>query len=111
MKEVHVGLPAEQFARPETGLVSVNVSATSGLLPTSYTKKTITEVFLAGTEPKAFDQIDEYNSESAQTIEANLQNSLLGTSVLGGTDTGLPPLPGPSLPDAGTPATGNPLLE
>jgi penicillin-binding protein 1A len=111
MKEVHANLPPEQFTRPESGIVSVNVSATSGLLPTAYTKRTITEVFLAGTEPKAFDQIDEYNSESAQTIESNLQNSLLGTSVLGGGDTGLPALTGTSLPDPGTPATGNPLLE
>ncbi len=111
MKEVHAGLPPEQFPRPENGIVSVNVSATSGLLPTAYTRRTITEVFLAGTEPKAFDQIDEYNSESAQTIEANLQNSLLGTSVLGGGDPGLPALPAPSLLDPGTPATGNPLLE
>ena len=86
------------------------MSATSGLLPTAFTKKTITEIFLAGTEPKAFDQIDEYNSASAETIEENLQNSLLGTSLFGGGDTGLPPLD-PSLPDADTPTTGNPLLD
>jgi penicillin-binding protein 1A len=111
MKEVHANLPPEQFTRPESGLVSVNVSATSGLLPTAFTRKTITEIFLAGTEPKAFDQIDEYNSASAETIEANLQNSLLGTSVLGGGDPDLPPLPDPSLFDPATPTTGNPLLE
>jgi penicillin-binding protein 1A len=111
MKEIHANLPAEQFVRPDAGLVSVNVSATSGLLPTAYTKRTITEIFLAGTEPRAFDQIDEYNSESAQTIEENLQNSLLGANVFAGTDTALPPLD-PLLPDsAGTPAAGNPLLD
>jgi len=111
MREIHENLPAEQFTRPEAGLASVTVSATSGLLPTAYTKRTITEIYLAGTEPKAFDQIDEYNSESAQTIEENLQNSLLGANMFLGTDTTLPPLD-PLLPDsAGTPAAGNPLLD
>ena len=110
MKEVHANLPAEQFARPESGLVSVNVSATSGLLPTAFSKSVITEVFLTGTEPRAFDQIDEYNSASAETIEKNLQSSLLGTSLLGGGDTGLPPLDTVA-PDGETPMTGNPLLD
>ena len=110
MKVIHANLPPEQFARPESGLVSVNVSATSGLLPTAFTKKTITEVFLAGTEPRAFDQIDEYNSASAQSIEENLQNSLIGSTVFSGVDTTLPPLD-TFIPDAGTPASGNPLLD
>jgi membrane carboxypeptidase/penicillin-binding protein len=110
MKEVHANLPAEQFARPQTGLVSVNVSATSGLLPTVFSKSVITEVFLAGSEPRAFDQIDEYNSVSAETIEENLRNSLLGSSLFGGGDTGLQPL-GTVVPDGETPMTGNPLLD
>jgi membrane carboxypeptidase/penicillin-binding protein len=110
MKEVHASLPAEQFARPATGLVSVNVSATSGLLPTAFSKSVITEVFLAGTEPRAFDQIDEYDSASAETIGENLQNSLQGASLFGGGDTGLPPLD-TIAPDGETPMTGNPLLD
>ena len=65
MKAIHKDLPVKKFSRPETGLVDVVVSATSGLLPTAYTKKTITEVFLSGTEPKTFDEIDEYNSTQA----------------------------------------------
>ena len=47
MKAVHQGLPIRQFDRPPTGLVDMEVSATSGLLPTAYTKKTIDEIFLA----------------------------------------------------------------
>ena len=63
MKAVHQDLPIRQFDRPPTGLVDMEVSATSGLLPTAYTKKTIDEIFLAGTEPKTFDEVDEYNAE------------------------------------------------
>ena len=110
MREVHKDKPAEPFKRPETGLVTVNVSATSGLLPTAYTKKVIPEIFLAGTEPRGFDEIDEYNATRADTIEENLRKSLIDTGFDGGADTGLPPLDTGS-PETGTPAAGNPLLD
>ncbi|MGO9412713.1 MAG: penicillin-binding protein 1A [Spirochaetia bacterium] len=112
MKEVHKNLPLKLFDRPETGLVSVEVSATSGLLPTAYTKKTIKEIFLAGTEPKTFDEIDEYNANRADTIEQNLRKSLINSSM-GGGDTTIAPVDSPT-PDVNTPATGgkgNPLLD
>ncbi|HUI69410.1 MAG TPA: PBP1A family penicillin-binding protein, partial [Spirochaetia bacterium] len=111
MKEVHKNLPVRLFDRPETGLVSVEVSATSGLLPTAYTKKTIKEIFLAGTEPKAFDEIDEYNASRAETIEENLRKSLINTAI-GSGDNGIAPIDVPA-PDASTPPAGkgNPLLD
>jgi penicillin-binding protein 1A len=112
MKDVHKSLPVRLFDRPETGLVSVEVSATSGLLPTSYTKKTIKEIFLAGTEPKAFDEIDEYDANRSETIEQNLRNSLINSNI-GGSAGAIAPIDVPA-PDATAPATGgkgNPLLD
>jgi len=112
MKEIHKGLPVKLFDRPETGLVSVEVSATSGLLPTAYTKKTIKEIFLAGTEPKAFDEIDEYNANRTDTIEQNLRRSLIDTNIGGGIDANPPPVDVPSGGQT-TPSSGggNPLLD
>ncbi|MGA2612884.1 MAG: PBP1A family penicillin-binding protein [Spirochaetia bacterium] len=109
MMAVHKNLPVKPFDRPETGLVSVEVSATSGLLPTAFTKKTIKEIFLAGTEPKAFDEIDEYNASRAETIEENLRKSLINSNI-GGGDSTLVPVDVPP-PDSGTPSKGNPLLD
>ncbi|MGA2974898.1 MAG: PBP1A family penicillin-binding protein, partial [Spirochaetia bacterium] len=77
MKAIHKNLPVKQFVKPESGLVEVWVSATSGLLPTQYTKKRIKEIFLTGTEPKTFDQIDEYNATEQDATLENLRNSVL----------------------------------
>ena len=111
MKAVHQNLPIKQFDLPASGLIGVEVSATSGLLPTAYTKRTIKELFLAGTEPKTFDEIDEYNANRAETIEENLRNSLINTNIAGGS-TGIAPInvrpPGTSTPTAGK---GDPLLD
>ena len=90
MKAVHQNLPVKHFELPASGLVDVEVSATSGLLPTACTKRTIKEIFLAGTEPNTFDEIDEYNANRAETIEENLRNSLINTNITGGTP-GSPP--------------------
>ncbi len=111
MKEVHQNLPIRQFDRPATGLVDEEVSATSGLLPTEYTKKTIREIFLAGTEPTTFDQVDQYNADSEQTIEENLRNSLINTDMAGA-GAGVAPAEAPA-PAAGPPTSdkANPLLD
>jgi len=110
MKAVHEGLPVRQFDRPPTGLVDAEVSASSGLLPTAYTKKTIDEIFLAGTEPKTFDEIDEYNANRAETIEENLQRSLIEMDVTGA-GVATPSAEAPA-PKASPPSDekGNPLL-
>ena len=119
MKAVHKDLPVKRFTRPETGLSEAVVSATSGLLPTAFTKKTITELFLQGTEPRAFDEIDEYNATQNDSTLETLKNSLLNNPVLSGSgDSGAAPggVPSPPPSDtAGTPAPtpsgGNPLLD
>ncbi len=111
MRIAHKGLPQEEFAKPETGLVTVNVSASSGLLPTNFSKKIIPEIFLAGTEPKIFDEIDEYDTIRQQDIRDNIRNSLLGGGASSGNiDQGLPSLDDAD-PNSGTPQSGNPLLD
>jgi penicillin-binding protein 1A len=111
MKAVHKNLPAEKFVRPETGLVEMTVSASSGLLPTQYSKRVIKEVFLQGTEPKTFDEIDQYISENEQKIKDNLINSLIQTDLPSVVpDIGLPPLD-VSTPGTEPPASSNPLLD
>ena len=125
MKVVHKDLPVKRFTRPESGLSEVVVSATSGLLPTAFTKKTITEIFLSGTEPRAFDEIDEYNASQTDNALETLRNSLLNNPDFSNTndtnpqtDTGTPPggstspggTPG-GTPGSGTSPGGNPLLD
>ncbi len=112
MKAIHRDLPVKRFTRPESGLSEVVVSATSGLLPTAYTKKTTTELFLQGTEPKAFDEIDEYNATQTDNALETLKNSLLDNPALSGS-SGDSTQPQGDTGTAGTGATpsGNPLLD
>jgi penicillin-binding protein 1C len=55
MLYLHRDQPIEQFTRPD-GLVTRAVCAVSGLLPTKYCP-TVNELFIPGTEPKAYDTI------------------------------------------------------
>jgi penicillin-binding protein 1C len=56
MEKIHQTLPVHSFIEPP-GLVRVEVCATSGLLPTPYCPERVKELFIAGTEPKTFDNI------------------------------------------------------
>ncbi len=112
MKAVHKDLPVKRFTRPENGLSEVVVSATSGLLPTAFTKKTITEIFLQGTEPRAFDEIDEYNATQTDSSLETLKNSLLNNPALNGSgDSVSPPTDTAGTQPQTPPPGGNPLLD
>jgi hypothetical protein len=50
MKYAHEGLPSVEFERPD-GIVTAQVCATSGLLPTENCPHVVGEFFIAGTEP------------------------------------------------------------
>ncbi len=91
MRDIHKGLPVEQFLVPGTGLVWEDVSATSGLLPTQYTKRTIHEVFLAGTEPTTNDTIDAYDAARSKTVRNNIRTWLAENDSTDGAGI-LPPL-------------------
>ncbi len=56
MEKIHQTIPVHPFADPG-GMVRVEVCATSGLLPTPYCPERVKELFIAGTEPKSFDNI------------------------------------------------------
>lgn len=56
MEKIHQTLPVHSFVEPP-GMVRVEVCATSGLLPTPYCPERVKELFIAGTEPKTFDNI------------------------------------------------------
>lgn len=56
MEKIHQTLPVRWYPEPP-GLVRVEVCATSGLLPTPYCPERVKELFIAGTEPKSFDNI------------------------------------------------------
>ena len=112
MKAVHKDLPVKRFTRPETGLSEMVVSATSGLLPTAFTKKTITELFLQGTEPRAFDEIDEYNATQTDSALETLKNSILNNPALSGSGDSAPPPTDTAGTPSPTPSSGgNPLLD
>ena len=54
--KIHATLPVKPFVEPP-GMTRVEVCATSGLLPTPYCPERVKELFIAGTEPKTFDNI------------------------------------------------------
>lgn len=56
MEKIHQGTPVHPFVEPP-GMTRVEVCATSGLLPTPYCPERVKELFIAGTEPKTFDNI------------------------------------------------------
>jgi penicillin-binding protein 1A len=115
MKAVHKNLPVVEFSRPAGGLVDVSVCARSGLLPTKYCNEGIVrEIFLAGTEPRGFCDLHQFEQERNDNLKQTIKNSIL----LGGMDTG-EPAPPPDLKDlldlGGSSVqggdTGNPLLD
>lgn len=54
MQMVLLGRPVREFERPP-GIVEVEICSLSGLLPTPYCSHTRKELFIAGNEPKLFD--------------------------------------------------------
>jgi membrane carboxypeptidase/penicillin-binding protein PbpC len=56
MERIHQTIPVHPFVEPP-GMVRVEVCATSGLLPTPYCPERVKELFIAGTEPKTYDNI------------------------------------------------------
>jgi penicillin-binding protein 1A len=81
MKDIHTNLPPKDFPRPD-GIVSMTVTARSGLIPPpGYTGRTIQEIFIAGTEPKKFDDLHEFETERNQITLDRLRNAILPQEV------------------------------
>lgn len=83
MGEIHKGLAPKEFEMPETGIVTVEVCAESGMIPTDACPNTYEEVFLSGTEPTDFCTYHIYTQETKEQSVDKLLGSidLLGDEV------------------------------
>lgn len=123
MKDIHEGLPPGEFVRPD-GIVDVTVSARSGLLPPAgYRGSVIDEIFIAGTQPTAFDRQEEFEEEQQPVLVDRLREnlgsgrfSLDGTTTMSDSlditldldiDTRPPSLPGPIQENGNATDTGD----
>jgi penicillin-binding protein 1A len=80
MKDIHAGLPERQFVEPE-GIIAMDVSARSGLLPSAnYTGPTIEEVFIAGTQPTEFDRMEQFERDQAPVLVDRLRTGVQNAS-------------------------------
>lgn len=80
MKKVHNDLPADEFSRPATGLIEVEVCKRSGLLPDpqGYCKnQTVKEIFLKGTEPRDYCHVHEAEAAMREVQKEHLRETLL----------------------------------
>ena len=77
MKQIHDGLPPKEFTRPSRGIVEVQVTAETGLLPPpGYTGPVITELFIEGTQPRSYDTSQDYIAEQQEILLTRLQSKL-----------------------------------
>jgi penicillin-binding protein 1A len=83
MDDVHSGLRDRDFQRPPSGIVEVEVTAETGLLPPQgYEGQVITELFRRGTEPTRFDDSREYRADQQTEIVDRMQASLGSSDAL-----------------------------
>lgn len=77
MKEIHRGLDRREFPEPASGITRARVTARSGLLPTeNYSGRIIEEVFLAGTQPREFDRLEDFEREQQPILVDRLRRSI-----------------------------------
>lgn len=82
MKQIHVGMPVQEFVPPSSGLIEVAVNARSGMLPTGEpSERIIHELFLSGTEPKKRDTLASNEAAIRKKVAANLRHTLATVSV------------------------------
>jgi penicillin-binding protein 1A len=83
MDDVHSGLRDRDFQRPPSGIVEVEVTAETGLLPPQgYEGQVITELFRRGTEPTRFDDSRESRADQQTEIVDRMQASLGSSDAL-----------------------------
>ncbi len=81
MKAIHENLPRIDFPKPGTGIVEVQIDRRTGMRPDKDTprKHRISEVFIAGTEPRASSPLAAFEAEQeeTQTIRIAVDSSTL----------------------------------
>jgi penicillin-binding protein 1A len=80
MREIHLGLPARDFARPDSGVIDVTICSQTGLLRTASCPGEITLPFLEGTQPTAY--CDVHGSRMPVSSVASLDTLRLDTMVI-----------------------------
>ena len=87
MRDYHENLEPREFERPNRGIVEAEVSARSGLLvPENFQGSSLREVFIAGTEPREFDTLDQQERD----MNERMLNRLSSTIETGGLGAGNP---------------------
>ncbi|MFW5728045.1 MAG: penicillin-binding protein 1A [bacterium] len=77
MKAIHEGLGPREFIEPTEGLTRVTVTEETGLLPTeNYTGETYEEVFISGTEPREFDQLEDFDMRQRPVLVNRLRRGI-----------------------------------
>jgi hypothetical protein len=77
MKSIHEGLEPREFIEPAEGITRVTVSTRSGLLPTEdYTGETYEEIFISGTEPREFDNLEDFEERQRPVLVNRLRQGI-----------------------------------
>ncbi len=77
MRAIHQDHEPVEFERPSSGITEVEVSTRSGLLPPeNYTGSTREELFLAGTEPREYDRMEEFQREQTTRLVDRLRRTV-----------------------------------
>jgi penicillin-binding protein 1A len=77
MKEIHKNLEPKKFVRPD-GILEMTVTARSGLVPPpNFEGKTTKESFIAGTEPKRFDDLHDFEKDRDRESLERLRSAIL----------------------------------
>lgn len=77
MNAIHQGLPRKEFPRPSNGVTTVEVSERSGKLPTEDFKgPTREEVFISGTEPTEFDNLQDFERRQTPVLVDRLRRTI-----------------------------------
>ncbi len=88
MYEIHKGLEPRDFARPTSGIVSLNVCKKSGLIPTEYCNEGVDSLlFLDGTAPAAYCDLHQSQSAIDSALKSKLESQT--SSYSGDVDSGL----------------------
>jgi penicillin-binding protein 1A len=79
MQEVHKNLPVKEFPRPASGLVEIEICSRSGLLPDpngACKGETMSELFIAGTQPRTYCTLHTRKKENTDAIMDVLRDNM-----------------------------------
>lgn len=76
MRDIHEELPVREFPRPD-GIVEAVVTQRSGRLPPAdYSGSTMREIFIAGTQPTVFDDLERFERDQQPVLVERLRDTI-----------------------------------